>query len=136
MLQRVLHSTFILKACTRKSSILLRALSKQKLCYQCGFRLSHQRTSRFLEYEKSFSNKNGLLTLRYYTSQVDAQKKNDHIDNIKAKERLTTSKKINVKLKTSEMKRLLSLAEPEKWTLTGNINIFKHLIKTSCPKIT
>ncbi|GBP48717.1 ATP-binding cassette sub-family B member 10, mitochondrial [Eumeta japonica] len=58
-------------------------------------------------------------TLRYYTTQVDAQKKNVQLENLKDSRSITTNNRINVKLKSSELKRLVGLAESEKWTLTG-----------------
>lgn len=123
MLQRIIHSSFEFKICSRKSNFLLRVPTNSKLCYQCGSRLySRSRVPAFLNYyERSFPNRNGLfnIRLRYYTSQVDAQKKNEHIETRKDKSTLTTSNKINVKLKPTELRRLFSLAEPEKWTLTS-----------------
>lgn len=123
MLQRVIHSSFEFKICSRKSNFLTRVQSNYNLCFQCGSRLySRSRVPAFLNYyERSFPNRNGLfnIRLRYYTSQVDAQKKNEHIESVKDKPTITTSKKINVKLKPSELRRLFSLAEPEKWTLTS-----------------
>lgn len=123
MLQRVIHSSFEFKICSSKSNFLTRVPTKSNLCFQCGSRLySRSRVPAFINYyERSFPNRNGLfnIRLRYYTSQVDAQKKNDTIENIKDKPTLTTSRKINVKLKPTELRRLFSLAEPEKWTLTS-----------------
>lgn len=127
MLQRVIHSSFEFKICSRKSNFLARVPTKSNLCFQCGSRLySRSRIPAFVNYyEKSFPNINGLfnIRLRYYTSQVDAQKKNEHIESIKDKPTLTTSKKINVKLKPTELRRLFSLAEPEKWSLTSKYRL-------------
>lgn len=100
--------------------------TKSNLCHQCSVRLYSRRKVQVLQnyYERNFCHKNGLFSykLRYYTSQVDAQKKNDQLQNVKDKTHLEEAKKINVKLKTSEIKRLFGLAEPEKWTLAGTLN--------------
>ncbi|XP_075976553.1 ATP-binding cassette sub-family B member 10, mitochondrial isoform X2 [Anticarsia gemmatalis] len=125
MLQRLIQSKFELKLSSRHTNLLFSFSTKSSLCHQCGIRLYSRHKVPVLRnyFERNFYNRNGLcnLKLRYYTSQVDAQKKNDHIESIKDKTALETSKKINVKLKTSELKRLFGLAEPEKWTLAGAI---------------
>lgn len=129
MLQRLIHS-FELKISGRNKSFLFRIPVKSNLCHQCGFRLYCHKVPVILgRYERTFPDRHGLfhLRLRYLTSKVDAQKKNDHIESINNK--LEASKKINVKLKTSELKRLFGLAQPEKWTLTGKQIVFIQLYK-------
>ncbi|KAJ0176046.1 hypothetical protein K1T71_008220 [Dendrolimus kikuchii] len=122
MLQRIINRSFELKISSKQMNLLYNVPVKNNLCLNCGFRLYSGHRTPVLRnyYERTHFKRNEFnLILRYYTSQVDAQKKND-IVTLKDKS-LDTSKKINVKLKTSELKRLLSLAEPEKWTLTGAI---------------
>lgn len=124
MFQRLIHYSFELKMYNRNTYFLLKFPSKVNKCYQCGYRLySHHRIPPALpsNYERLFTSKPRFfnIRLRHYTSQVDARKKNDHVADLNQKESLNTSKKINVKLKPTELKRLFGLAEPEKWTLTG-----------------
>nr|ASS36019.1 ABCB10 [Samia ricini] len=118
---RLIHS-IELKISSRHKNYLFRNVVKSNLCQQCEFYLSCHKLPVILgRYERTLPNRHELvhLRLRYLSSEVDAQKKNDHIDSIKNK--LEASKKINVKLKTSELKRLFGLAEPEKWTLSAAI---------------
>lgn len=127
MLQRLIHSSFELKISRRHSHLLFNVPPKAHLCHQCGSRLYSRHKVPLLRnyYERTFYNKNALFNfkLRCYTSQVDAQKKNEHVENVTEKKAIETSKKINVKLKTSELKRLFTLAEPERWTLAGEYHI-------------
>lgn len=123
MLQRLIYSTFELKISRKNSQLLFNIPSKAPLCQQCGSRLY----SRYMVpakrniYERNFINKYGLFNYKFrcYTTEVDAQKKNEQFESVKEKNPIETTKKINVKLKTSELKRLFTLAEPEKWTLAG-----------------
>ncbi|XP_012547622.2 ATP-binding cassette sub-family B member 10, mitochondrial [Bombyx mori] len=111
-----------LKISSRHTNLWHKIQYKKYLCYQCGVRFySHKPKTQ--NCDRTFLNKNRAFhfKLRYYTSQIDAQKNEEPIENLKNKTTLVTGKKINVKLKTSELKRLLGLAEPEKWTLTGAI---------------
>ncbi|OWR45043.1 ATP-binding cassette sub-family B member 10, mitochondrial [Danaus plexippus] len=125
MLQRLFCKSFSVKNCGSQKKLLFKIPFHNHSCEQCRFRLysSHKFTALQNNYERTlFCEKNlFFVRTRTYTSQIDAQKKNDHIETLKDKTQIATSKKINVKLKTSELKRLLSLAEPEKWTLTGAI---------------
>ncbi|XP_030036699.2 ATP-binding cassette sub-family B member 10, mitochondrial isoform X1 [Manduca sexta] len=123
MFQRLICN-FELKLSSKQANILFRVPLKNNLCHQCGFRLYGQKAAVLRNcYNRTFPDRFGIynLRLRYYTSQVDVQKKNDHIEKLKDQATLATSKKINAKLKPSEIKRLFGLAEPEKWTLTAAI---------------
>ncbi|XP_026731164.1 ATP-binding cassette sub-family B member 10, mitochondrial [Trichoplusia ni] len=125
MLQRLIYNSIELKLSGRQH-LLFSIPNKAHLCHQCGSRLnSRYKVPDLLNYyKKSFYNRNGLfnLKLRCYSTQVDAPKTKEQIlDPITEKKTLNSSKKINVKLKTSELKRLFDLAKPEKWTLTGAI---------------
>lgn len=129
MLQRFLCKTFSLKLCSSQKNIYFKPALQYHSCKQCGFRLfsNHKVSVLRNNYERTlFRGRNLFLTnIRYYTSQVDAQKKNGHIEALKDNAEVIVPKKINVKLKISDLKRLLSLAEPEKWTLAGKlINLF------------
>jgi hypothetical protein len=120
MLPRLLHIRLDVKLLSRRTNILFSIPINRQSCNQCGSRLfsSHKVVNYF---DKSPYNRNRLLwnKLRYYSSQVDAEKKSETLDIVKEKSTLDSSKKINVKLKKSELKRLITLAEPEKWTLAG-----------------
>ncbi|XP_059062838.1 ATP-binding cassette sub-family B member 10, mitochondrial [Achroia grisella] len=126
MFQRLTNINFNSKMYIRHTNFL--SLLTQKECFnQRGFRLfsSHKATLRNY-YERSFNvhgSKIFYIIPRFFTSQVDTQKKNEHIQTLKDKETLVSSGKIKVKLKPSELKRLFSLAQPEKWTLTGAIGL-------------
>ncbi|XP_028156516.1 ATP-binding cassette sub-family B member 10, mitochondrial [Ostrinia nubilalis] len=126
MLQRLLHIRFDVKISSRHSNLLFRTANHSLPCNQCGFRLfsSHKAVALRNYYEKSSFIRNGIYCIkpRYFSSQVDAEKKDAPVDCVKTKAPLETTKKINVKLKTSEVKRLFTLAEPEKWTLAGAIS--------------
>lgn len=134
MLQRLFCKSFSVKNCGSQKKLLFKIPFHNHSCEQCRFRLysSHKFTALQNNYERTlFCEKNlFFVRTRTYTSQIDAQKKNDHIETLKDKTQIATSKKINVKLKTSELKRLLSLAEPEKWTLTGKYIKIKCKNKT------
>ncbi|XP_045773536.1 ATP-binding cassette sub-family B member 10, mitochondrial [Maniola jurtina] len=125
MLQRLLCKSLNIKVFGGQINLLFKLPPSSHSCEQCRFRLfSSQKLSTLRNnYGRTlFLGKDVYFGRpRYYTSQVDAQKKNEHIETIKDKTVIATSKKINVKLKPSELKRLLSLAEPEKWTLAGAI---------------
>lgn len=107
-------------------TILLR-LPTQKHCFQCGFRLfSSRKVPALRNYYERASNKHIkflYLNSRFYSTQVDAPKNEAHIENINNNDEIQSTKKINVKLKSSHYKRLFSLAEPEKWTLMGAISL-------------
>lgn len=126
MLQRLLHIRFDVKISSRHSNLLFgKPIIQSQSCNQCGFRLfsSHKAIALRNYYEKSSFIRNGVFCIRprFFSSQVDAEKKSDQVDCAKAKVTLETSKKINVKLKTPELRRLFTLAEPEKWTLAGKL---------------
>lgn len=128
MLQRLIRSKFETKISNRQINLLLSTASKSTLCHHCTIRL-YSRDARqrvpvlFNYYERTFYNRNSLFNFkhRYYSTQVDAQKKNVHMETAKDDIEIGTSKNIAVKLKKSELKRLFGLAEPEKWTLAGAI---------------
>lgn len=122
MLQKLLTKSLDLKIPSRRVNLLLRTPIQTDACHQCGFRLYSKEVPVLRNYcERTLFGGNDIFCMktRYYASQVDAQKKNVSVESTNEKTTLTDSKKINVKLKPSEVKRLLSLAEPEKWTLTG-----------------
>lgn len=127
MLQRLLHIRLDVKISSRHSNLLFGTPIQSQPCNQCGFRLfsSHKAIALRNYYEKSSFIRNGIFCIRprYFSSQVDAEKKNDVVDCTKTKVTLETSKKINTKLKTPELKRLFTLAEPEKWTLAGEAQL-------------
>ncbi|XP_046967857.1 ATP-binding cassette sub-family B member 10, mitochondrial-like [Vanessa cardui] len=127
MLQRYICKNLYSKLCSRQRNILFNLTLQAHSCKQCGFKLysSHKVQALRNNNERSLLHGNNrfLLKLKYYSSQVDTQKKNGRVETIKDNTEIATSKKINVKLKPSELKRLLSLAEPEKWTLTGAIGL-------------
>ncbi|CAH0400233.1 unnamed protein product [Chilo suppressalis] len=122
MLQRLLQVRLDLIISSRHTNLLLRIPIKSQSCNHCKFRLlsSHKDVK---YYEKSSFNKTRILWIkpRYFSSQVDADKKSEPTDCVNESS-LKPTKKINVKLKTSELKRLFTLAEPEKWTLAGAIS--------------
>lgn len=123
MLQRLIYSSFELKISRKNTQLLFNIPTKASLCQQCGTRLYSRYKAPVIRnyYERNFYNKYGTFNpkIRWYTTQVDAEKKNEHIESVKDKNAIVSTKKINVKLKTSDIKRLFSLAEPEKWTLAG-----------------
>ncbi|KAJ2951631.1 hypothetical protein O0L34_g13789 [Tuta absoluta] len=122
MLQRLLQIRFVSKIPSRHTKLLhIIPLQIQKQC-QCTVRLcSNRSVFSSLHYYERTAARNGLFCVksRYYSSQVDS-KKQAHTVVMKEKTGLDT-KKINVKLKSSEIKRLFTLASPEKWTLTAAI---------------
>lgn len=124
MLQRLMFTSLKVKFTSRNKNLLCRLPLQSVSCHQCGFRLYSSQKVSVLQnsFERTF-NRRGLfgVTVRYHSSQVDAQNKNDKVESLKSDVSHSTSKKINVKLKTSELKRLLGLAEPEKWKLTGKL---------------
>ncbi|KAG7302029.1 hypothetical protein JYU34_013484 [Plutella xylostella] len=126
MLQRLMFTSLKVKFTSRNKNLLCRLPLQSVSCHQCGFRLYSSQKVSVLQnsFERTF-NRRGLfgVTVRYHSSQVDAQNKNDKVESLKSDVSHSTSKKINVKLKTSELKRLLGLAEPEKWKLTGAIGL-------------
>lgn len=126
MLQRLIYSSFELKISRKNTQLLFNIPTKASLCQQCGTRLYSRYKAPVIRnyYERNFYNKYGTFNpkIRLYTTQVDAEKKNEHIESVKDKNAIVSTKKINVKLKTSDIKRLFSLAEPEKWTLAGAIS--------------
>lgn len=128
MLSRLLSS---LEYKILNSSLYLFRRSSQKYCFQshCKFHCNHKFCIRN-HYERATYKRISLICFnpRTYTSQVDAQKNETSIENIKKSSELQTKKKINVKLKASEFRRLLSLAQPEKFTLAGTIIILNKNI--------
>ncbi|KAH9630539.1 hypothetical protein HF086_018455 [Spodoptera exigua] len=126
MLQRLIYSSFELKISRKNSQLLFNIPTTTKWCQECGTRLYSRYKAPVVirnNYERNFCNKYAAFNhkIRWYTTQVDAEKKSEHIESVKEKKAIESTKKINVKLKTSDIKRLFSLAEPEKWTLAGAI---------------
>lgn len=128
MLQRLLCKTFSLKLCSKQKNLQFKIPFQYHSCRQCGFRLYSSHKVSVLRNNNERTLFRGLdlvlINARYYTSQVDAQKKNGHIEALKDNAEIARSKKINVKLKPTELKRLFSLAEPEKWTLAGKYILY------------
>lgn len=135
MLQRLILCKLELQISSKHTRTLFSSSIRNNLCHECGTRLYFCHKVPVLRniLGRNFYNRNGLFNfkLRYYTTQVDTQKKNEHIESIKDKTALETTKKINVKLKTSELKRLFGLAEPEKWTLAGKFTATSFLASNS-----
>lgn len=124
MLQRYISKYLSAKLYNKQNNLLFNLTFQTHSCKQCGFRSycsQKVRTLRNTERSLLYGKDKFFVKLRYST-QVDAQNKNGSIETLKDKAEITTSKKINVKLKPSELKRLLTLAEPEKWTLAGKLN--------------
>lgn len=123
MLQRLLCKSLNVKVCDRQINLLFKLPQSSHSCERSRIRLfSSQKVSALRNnYERTLFLERDVYFVKpkYYSSQVDARKKNDPIETVKDKTVIATTKKINVKLKPSELKRLLSLAEPEKWTLAG-----------------
>ncbi|CAG4953003.1 unnamed protein product [Colias eurytheme] len=123
MLQNLIFKGFDVKITSRTTKFLRKIPVHTRPCKHCGSRLYSSSSYKFgvlpNNYERTLCSKNNIYILktRYYTSQVDAQKKSAQIETVKDKTVVTT----NVKLKSSELKRLFGLAAPEKWTLTGAI---------------
>lgn len=122
MLQRLIRVNLNIKICSRHNELLLRIPVRNQSTHNCGFRLysSHKVSALRNYYERTSLRYNGLfLKPRLYSSQVETQNRDRQIDSIHSKNAVETTKKIDLKSKTSEIKRLFSLAAPEKWTLTG-----------------
>lgn len=122
MFKRLLPIRLNFKVYNSHTYLYCQIPSRNQSCNHCGFRLySSHKVSALRNYYERSDKRIGIFYIksRYYTSQVDAQKKNDSIATLKDKATIVPSKKINVKLKSSELKRLFNLAEPEKWTLAG-----------------
>lgn len=125
MLQRLLQIRFDAKISSRHTNILFRLPFQNQSCH-CGVRLYSGRKIIWLRNAaEATAFKNGIscVKARYFASQVDTQKKDASINALNNKGTLEAAKKINVKLKTSELKRLFNLAAPEKWNLTGKYRI-------------
>lgn len=125
MLQRILCKTFNLKLCSSQRIICFKTAVQYHSWKQRKFRLFSNNKVPVLRnsYERTLFRGRNLfyVNTRYYTSQVDAQKKNGHIETLKSNTEVTVPKKVNIRLKISDLKRLFSLAEPEKWTLAGKL---------------
>lgn len=121
MLQRLLINLDV-KISSRRANLLLRVPIARHSCHQCGYRLyfSHKAPVLRNYYERTPKNVLFHTKTRYFSSQVDVKNSNTPVETVKDKAAIAPSEKINVKLKTSELKRLFGLAAPEKWTLTGN----------------
>ncbi|CAK1582701.1 unnamed protein product [Parnassius mnemosyne] len=121
MIQRLIHVSLNLKVCSKHNHLLFRIPILRQSVHHCGFRLysSHKVSALRNYYERTFisSNRIKFIWSRFYSSQVNTQKNDSQTDSLNSK----TTKKIDLKSKTSEFKRLFSLAAPEKWTLTGAI---------------
>lgn len=119
MLQNFIFKGFQVKIPSR-TKFFNKLSIHNKSCRHCGSRLYSSQIFQVLHcnLERKSFNRNNIFNFktRCYTSEVDAQKKNGQIETLKEKTVITT----NVKLKSSELRRLFSLAGPEKWTLTGN----------------
>ncbi|XP_013173003.1 PREDICTED: ATP-binding cassette sub-family B member 10, mitochondrial-like [Papilio xuthus] len=125
MLQRLVHVTLNVKVCNRHNPLLFGIPFRSQARHHCGFRLysSHKVSALRNYYERTAIRGSGLMSLksRIYSSQVDTQRKNAQLESVHLRTTIGTSKKVDLKSKTSEVKRLFSLAAPEKWTLTGAI---------------
>lgn len=123
MLQRLVHVTLNVKVCNRYNTLLFGIPFRSQARHHCGFRLysSHKVSALRNYYERTAIGGNGLTLFkhRFYSSQVDTQGKNAQVESVHLRTTIDTSKKVDLKSKTSELKRLFSLAAPEKWTLTG-----------------
>lgn len=121
MLQRLLINLDV-KISSRRANLLLHVPIARHSCHQCGYRLyfSHKAPVLRNYYERTPKNVLFHTKTRYFSSQVDVKNSNTPVETVKDKAAIAPSEKINVKLKTSELKRLFGLAAPEKWTLTGN----------------
>lgn len=121
MLQRLLQIRFDAKISSRHTNILFRLPFQNQSCH-CG-RLYSGRQIIWLRNaaEEAATFKSGIscVKARSFSSPVDSQKKDTSINALNNKGTLEAAKKINVKLKTSDLKRLFNLAAPEKWNLTG-----------------
>ncbi|XP_068628201.1 ATP-binding cassette sub-family B member 10, mitochondrial [Battus philenor] len=125
MLQRIIHTTFNVRICNRQNAILFRIPVRNQSSHYCGFRLysSHKVSALRNYYERTSlaGNRLPFFSPKFYSSQVDTQGKNGQVESIQSKTTMETSKRVDLKSKKSEIKRLFSLAAPEKWTLTGAI---------------
>lgn len=125
MLQRLLQIKLDTKITSRHTKILFRLPFQNQSCH-CGVRLYTGRKIIWLQNAAETADfKSGIscVKARSFASQVDAQKKETSINVLNNKGTLEAAKKINVKLKTSDLKRLFNLAAPEKWNLTGKYRI-------------
>lgn len=123
MLQRLVHITLNVKICNRHNPLLFGIPFWSQARHNCGFRLysSHKVSALRNYYERTAIKGSGLISLksRFYSSQVDTQRNNAQFESVNLKTSIGKSKKVDLRSKSSELKRLLSLAAPEKWTLTG-----------------
>lgn len=125
MLQRLLQIRFDAKISSSHMNMLLRLPFQNQSCH-CGVRLYSDRKITWLRTAAeaaAFRSGISCVKSRSFASQVDAEKKETSVNALNNKGTLEAAKKINVKLKTSELKRLLNLAAPEKWNLTGKYKI-------------
>ncbi|XP_063385198.1 ATP-binding cassette sub-family B member 10, mitochondrial [Cydia fagiglandana] len=126
MLQRLLVN-FNVRISSRRTHVLFDLPIAKHSCHHCGHRLyfSHKAPVFRNYYERASHSRNGIFNTRtrYYSSQVEVKTKSEPIETAKVNSTIVGSKKINVKLKPSELKRLFGLAAPEKWTLTGAIGL-------------
>lgn len=125
MLQRLLQIRFDAKISSMNTNILFRLPFQNQSC-RCGVRLYSGRKIIWLRTASQGTTiKNGLscVKARSIASQIDTQKKETSINTLNNKGTLEPAKKINVKLKTSDLKRLFNLAAPEKWNLTGKYGV-------------
>ncbi|XP_026323279.1 ATP-binding cassette sub-family B member 10, mitochondrial-like, partial [Hyposmocoma kahamanoa] len=123
MLQRLLQIRFDAKISSRHTNILFRLPFQNQSCH-CGVRLYSGRQIIWLRNAAeapAFKGGISCVKARSFASEVDTQKKDTSINALNNKGSLEADKKINVKLKTSDIKRLFNLAAPEKWNLTGAI---------------
>lgn len=121
MLQRLLQIRFDAKISSMHTNILFRLPFQNPSCH-CGVRLYSGRKIIWLRTAAeatTFKNRISCVKARCFASHKDALKKETSIDTLNNKGTLAAAKKINVKLKTSDLKRLFNLAAPEKWNLTG-----------------
>lgn len=122
MLQRLLQIRFDTKIYnSRHTNILFRVPFQSQSCH-CGVRLYSGRKAFWLRTSAEtgpFKSGISCMKVRTLATQVDTQKKETSVKPLNNKTALDADKKINVKLKTSELKRLFNLAAPEKWNLSG-----------------
>ncbi|VVC95380.1 unnamed protein product [Leptidea sinapis] len=122
MLQNLLTKGIHYKISSRTSQYFNLASGQLQSCKLCVRLYSSHKSVLPSYYGRTLLKHSSIKRTRHYTSQVDAHKKDGAVE-LKDKAEIATSKKINVKLKPTEVKRLFTLAEPEKWTLTGAIGL-------------
>ncbi|KAL4715629.1 hypothetical protein ACJJTC_006208 [Scirpophaga incertulas] len=119
----VLCRNFTIQLSSKHTHIFLKIPHRIQSCNQCGFRLfSSYKDVRFNENLNIIKHRINKIKPRYLSSHINTEKNSEIVNSTKENSELDSSKKITVKLKKTELKRLLTLAEPEKWTLAGAIS--------------